>query len=128
MLTQVKAQEAFEVLKSWLKWSLWLWGWMTSARLILFGFFLPELHQKEAFDIAWAFFQGARFDLAVIGILWSPFWILLSIWPFFSSFKKGLRILKGYWLIGVFVLFNLHWLDFFWFKYKKLYLKFNALH
>lgn len=113
MLTQVRAQEAFNGLKLFAKLTLAILGWLSFFRLVLFTFVLNQ-NKFPLAETLLAFWMGFRFDLLVLGFLWIPFVFIVWLTPLRWSPKKLLPYFKFYWLVQIFLMFNLSWMDIFW--------------
>ncbi len=113
MLTQVRAQEAYDGLKLFGKLTLAILGWLSFFRLLLYIFVLNQ-NKFPLMETLVGFWMGFRFDLLVLGFLWIPFIFFVWLAPLKWSPRKLLPFFKIYWLLQILLIFNLSWMDIFW--------------
>ncbi len=106
-------REAFQILKTLLKPSLWILLWMSLLRLLLFA---ALLHGRVGFhaDLPMAFFAGARFDLLILGFFWIPVVLITWLYAFVGDPCKLLKFYKLYFCCLILLQFDFAWWDLFW--------------
>lgn len=112
-----RAAEAFQVLKLFLKPTLWALVWMTGLRILLWAFVYFHWVGLQG-DLPWAFWAGFRFDLLVLGFFWIPIVTLTWFSALFLTPQKIFRFVKAYFFFVLLGTAVLSWFDFFWTSMK----------